>query len=233
MHAADRVIAVSYLTRNIIIRRYGVSGDKVDVVYNGVERNGNGGIGMAGIKKDERVVLFLGRITMQKGPEYFLGAAKKVLEVMDNVKFVMAGSGDMMRRTIELAAELGIGNKVLFTGFLRGEDVRKVYEMADLYVMPSVSEPFGIAPLEALNHDVPVLISKQSGVSEVLTHALKADFWDVNEIANKIIAVLKYSPLRMTLKEHGNFEVRKLKWEDAAARCLEIYNQLLSSAVCV
>jgi glycogen synthase len=234
MHAADKMIAVSYLTRNIIIGRYGVSSDKVEVVYNGVERNGNGlGLGTTGIKKDEKIVLFLGRITMQKGPEYFLGAAKKVLEVMDDVKFVMAGSGDMMRKTIELAAELGIGSKVLFTGFLRGEDVRKVYEMADLYVMPSVSEPFGIAPLEALNHDVPVLISKQSGVSEVLTHVLKADFWDVNEIANKIVAVLKYPPLQMTLREYGNFEVRKLKWEDAAQKCQQIYNQLLSSAVCV
>lgn len=234
MHAADKIIAVSYLTKNIIISRYGVDSDKVEVVYNGVERNGNGiNIGATDIKKDEKIVLFLGRITMQKGPEYFLGAAKKVLEVMDNVKFVMAGAGDMMRRTIELAAELGIGNKVLFTGFLRGEDVRKIYEMADLYVMPSVSEPFGIAPLEALNYDVPVLISKQSGVSEVLTHVLKADFWDVNEIANKIVAVLKYSPLQMTLREHGNFEVRKLKWEDAAAKCLQVYNQLLSSTVCV
>lgn len=234
MHAADRVIAVSFLTRNIIISRYGVPSDKVEVVYNGVERNGNGfSFGRIGIRKDEKIVLFLGRITMQKGPEYFLGAAKKVLEVMDNVKFVMAGSGDMMRKAVELAAHLGIGGKVLFTGFLRGEDVRKVYEMADLYVMPSVSEPFGIAPLEALNHDVPVLISKQSGVSEVLTHVLKADFWDVNEIANKIVAVLKYPPLQMALKEHGNFEVRRLRWEDAAEKCLQVYNQLSASAVCV
>jgi glycosyltransferase involved in cell wall biosynthesis len=234
MHAADKVIAVSYLTRNIIISRYSVPGDKVEVVYNGIERNGNGfRFGKMDIIKDEKIVLFLGRITMQKGPEYFLGAAKKVLEIMDNVKFVMAGSGDMMRKTIELAAELGIGSKILFTGFLRGEDVRKVYERADLYVMPSVSEPFGIAPLEALNHDIPVLISKQSGVSEVLTHVLKADFWDVNEIANKIIAVLKYPPLQMTLKEHGNFEVRKLKWEDAAEKCRQIYLQLIERAVCV
>jgi glycosyltransferase involved in cell wall biosynthesis len=234
VHAADRVIAVSFLTRNIIISRYGVTGDKVEVIYNGIERNGNGfNFGRIDIKKEEKIVLFLGRITMQKGPEYFLGAAKKVLEVMDNVKFVMAGSGDMMRKSVELAAQLGIGSKVLFTGFLRGEDVRKVYEMADLYVMPSVSEPFGLAPLEALNHDVPVLISRQSGVSEVLTHVLKADFWDVNEIANKIVAVLKYPPLQIALKEHGNFEVRKLKWEDAAEKCSQLYNQLTASAVCV
>ncbi|MCX5633455.1 MAG: glycosyltransferase family 4 protein [Phycisphaerae bacterium] len=234
MHAADKIIAVSFLTRNIIISRYGITGDKVEVVYNGVERNGNGlSFNRIGINKDEKIVLFLGRITMQKGPEYFLGAAKKVLEVMDNVKFVMAGSGDMMRKAVELAANLGIGSKVLFTGFLRGEDVRKVYEMADLYVMTSVSEPFGIAPLEALNNDVPVLISRQSGVSEVLTHVLKADFWDVNEIANKIVAVLKYPPLQMALREHGNYEVRKLKWDDAAQKCMQIYNQLSASTVCV
>jgi len=164
---------------------------------------------------------------MQKGPEYFLQAAKKVLQVMSDVKFVMVGSGDLMHRAIEMAAELGIGQKVLFTGFLRGEDVQKIYKMADLYVMPSVSEPFGIAPLEALDNDVPVIISKQSGVSEVLVHALKVDFWDVNEIANKIVAVLKYPPLQMTLRSHGNFEVRKLRWRDAAVKCAKIYEGLL------
>lgn len=227
IHQAERVIAVSHFTRNIIISRYGVSGDKVEVVYNGVERNANWTAVDTGISKDEKIVLFLGRITMQKGPEYFLQAAKRVLEVMDNVKFVMAGSGDLMHRAIELAAELGIGQKVLFTGFLRGEDVQKIYKMADLYVMPSVSEPFGIAPLEALDNDVPVLISKQSGVSEVLVHALKVDFWDVNEIANKIVAVLKYPPLQMTLRSHGNFEVRRLRWTDAAAKCAKIYEEML------
>ena len=228
MHAAEKVIAVSHLTRNTIISRYGVSGDKVEVVYNGVERNGdNRMIPMSGIGGGEKIVLFLGRITMQKGPEYFLMAAKRVLEEIDNVKFVMAGSGDMMNRTIEMAAEMGIGHKVLFTGFLRGEDVEKMYEMADLYVMPSVSEPFGIAPLEALNHDVPVLISKQSGVAEVLTHVLKVDFWDVNEMANKIVAVLKYPPLQLTLREHGNFEVRRLRWQDAAQKCARVYSEIL------
>jgi len=229
MQRADKVIAVSHFTRSIIISRYGISGEKVEVVHNGVERNGNGERALAdtGIRNDEKIVLFLGRITMQKGPEYFLYAAKKVLEVMGNVKFVMAGSGDMMHRAIELAAELGIGSKVLFTGFLRGQDVQKIYSMADLYVMPSVSEPFGIAPLEALGNDVPVIISKQSGVSEVLIHALKVDFWDVEEIANKIVAVLKYPPLQMTLKHHGNFEVRKLRWKDSAEKCARIYEETL------
>jgi len=227
MERADKVIAVSYFTRNIITRRYGISGEKVEVVHNGVEHNGNWTLAESGISKNERIVLFLGRITMQKGPEYFLRAAKKVLEVMDNVKFVMAGSGDLMHRAVEMAAELGIGHKVLFTGFLRGQDVQKIYKMADLFVMPSVSEPFGLVPLEALDNDVPVIISKQSGVSEVLTHALKVDFWDVNEIANKIIAVLKYPPLEMTLRNHGNFEVRKLRWKDSAQKCAKIYEEAL------
>ncbi len=236
MHVANMVIAVSYFTRNIIINRYGVDPDKVEVVHNGVDRNGNGNgngqwpLSKTGINKDEKIVLFLGRITMQKGPEYFLQAAKKVLEVMDNVKFVMAGSGDLMRKSVEMAAGLGIGHKVLFTGFLRGEDVRRIYKMADLFVMPSVSEPFGIVPLEALENDVPVIISKQSGVSEVLMHALKVDFWDVNEIANKIIAVLKYPPLEITLRNYGNFEVRRLRWKDSAEKCLRVYRELIASA---
>ncbi len=233
MHCADRVIAVSHFTRGIIISRYGVSGDKVEVVYNGVERNGrtHWPAELTTIKKDERIVLFLGRITMQKGPDYFLRAAKKVLEKMDDVKFVMAGSGDLMHRAVEMAAELGIGSKVLFTGFLCGEDVQKIYKMADLYVMPSVSEPFGIAPLEALDNDVPVIISKQSGVSEVLKHALKVDFWDVDEMANKIVAVLKYPPLGVTLRSHGNYEVRKLQWKDCAAACNRLYEEMLVAAV--
>jgi glycogen synthase len=226
MHGAMKVIAVSYLTKNIITHHYGIDPAKVEVVYNAIESTGNGfDEEKYSIKKDEKIVLFLGRITMQKGPEYFLAAAKKVLEVMENVKFVMAGSGDMIRRTIEMAAAMGIGHKVLFTGFLRGGDVEKVFKMADLYVMPSVSEPFGIAPLEAISHDVPVIISKQSGVSEVLTHALKVDFWDVNEMANKIVAVLRHPPLASTLRQHGSFEVRRMSWTDAARGCVQVYEQ--------
>jgi len=224
MHGAIRVVAVSYLTKNLITHHYGIDPGKVEVVYNAIEANGNGfDPEKYDIHNDEKIVLFLGRITMQKGPEYFLAAAKKVLEVMDNVKFVMAGSGDMIRRTVEMAATMGIGHKVLFTGFLRGGDVEKVFKMADLYVMPSVSEPFGIAPLEAMSHDVPVIISKQSGVSEVLTHALKVDFWDINEMANKIVAVLRHPPLASTLRQHGNFEVRRLSWTDAAKQCVQVY----------
>ncbi|HSI34154.1 MAG TPA: glycosyltransferase [Tepidisphaeraceae bacterium] len=227
MHAAMKVIAVSILTKNICVHHYGVDPSKVEVVYNAVEVNGNGDFDEEKYKihSDEKIVLFLGRITMQKGPEYFLAAAKKVLEVMDNVKFVMAGSGDMIRRVIEMAAAMGIGHKVLFTGFLRGPDVERVFKMADLYVMPSVSEPFGIAPLEAMSHDVPVIVSKQSGVSEVLNHALKVDFWDINEMANKIVAVLRHPPLASTLRQHGSFDVRKRTWTDAARECVDVYGQ--------
>jgi glycosyltransferase involved in cell wall biosynthesis len=229
MHGAIKVITVSHLTRNLVIHHYGIDPEKVEVVHNAIDTNGNSfDEEQYKIHKDEKIVLFLGRITMQKGPEYFIAAAKKVLEVMDNVKFVMAGSGDMIRRTIEMAAAMGIGHKVLFTGFLRGSDVEKVFKLADLYVMPSVSEPFGIAPLEAMSHDVPVIVSKQSGVSEVLNHALKVDFWDINEMANKIIAVLKHPPLASTLRQHGSFEVRRRNWTDAARGCLVVYDQALA-----
>ncbi len=229
MHGAMKVIAVSYLTKQICSHHYGVDPAKIEVVYNAIEPQHNGHFDQERYKihSDEKIVLFLGRITHQKGPEYFLTAAKRVLEVMDNVKFVMAGSGDMIRRTIEMAASLGIGHKVLFTGFLRGGDVEKVFRMADLYVMPSVSEPFGIAPLEAISHDVPVLISKQSGVSEVLQHALKVDFWDTTEMANKIVAVLRHPPLASTLRQHGSFEISQLSWTDSARRCVEIYGQAM------
>lgn len=228
MQAAIRVIAVSQLTKNIVASRYAVDPRKVEVVYNGIESNETPRLEGMKIRSRDKIVLFLGRITMQKGPEFFVAAAKRVLEKMDNVKFLVAGSGDMARRMIELAAEMGIGHKVLFTGFLRGRDVERVFQMADLYVMPSVSEPFGIAPLEALANGTPALISKQSGVSEVLTHALKVDFWDVDEMANKIVAVLRHPPLRQTLREHGEMDVRRLTWEGAAERCLQVYRGVIS-----
>ncbi len=230
VQAATKVIAVSHLTRNIVLKHYGVDPRKVEVVYNAIDDNGHEGeLELPPITSNDRIVLFLGRITMQKGPEYFLAAAKRVLEVMDNVKFVMAGSGDMTRRMIEQAAQMGIGHKVLFTGFLRGNDVRRIFRMADLYVMPSVSEPFGLTPLEALSNDVPVLISKQSGVAEVLSHALKVDFWDVDEMANKIIAVLRHPPLHATLRDHGSFEVKRFSWTDSAANCIKVYQAALGA----
>ena len=231
MTAADRVITVSYLTKRVVTKRYGVPSAKVDVVYNAIDRDGSPRTDIPVIRRDEKIVLFLGRITMQKGPDYFVRAAKRVLGVMKNVRFVMAGSGDMVRSSIELAASLGIGHKVLFTGFLRGKDVERMFRMADLYVMPSVSEPFGIAPLEAISQDVPVIISKQSGVSEILTHALKVDFWDVDEMANKIVAVLRHPPLHATLRDHGSFEVSRLKWRDSAEACVAAYDRAIEAYV--
>ncbi|MDI9403655.1 MAG: glycosyltransferase [Limnohabitans sp.] len=228
MHGATRAIAVSMLTKNVCINRYGVDASKIDVVYNGVDLN-PADAGVQPIHSKDKIVLYFGRITMQKGPEYFIQAAKKVLEYMDNVKFVVAGSGDQAQRMIEMAAQLGIGNKVLFTGFLRGRDIARVFAMADLYVMPSVSEPFGIAPLEAMSHNVPVLISKSSGVSEVLMHALKVDFWDIEDMADKIIAVLRHPPLSRQLVEHGSFEIRGINWDGAATRTIRCYNRAIAA----
>jgi glycosyltransferase involved in cell wall biosynthesis len=229
MHSADAVVCVSYLTRNIAITRYGVDPAKIEVVYNATELPSLSDWQLKPIRGTEKIVLFLGRMTMQKGPEYFLRAAKKVVEKFTDVRFVMAGSGDMITRCIEEAAALGIGRYVTFTGFLRGKDVDRVFSMADLYVMPSVSEPFGIAPLEALSHNVPVMISKQSGVSEVLTHALKVDFWDIEEMANKILAVLRHPPLQRTLRQHGQIELRKLSWKESAIQLKGIYERLVQA----
>jgi glycosyltransferase involved in cell wall biosynthesis len=227
MHGAMRVLAVSQLTKNVVMRRYSVPDAKVSVVYNGVDLEPTQGEHNIAIQSRDKIVLYFGRITYQKGPEYFIHAARRVLEYMDNVKFVVAGSGDQAARMIEMAAHMGIGHKVLFTGFLRGRDIKRVFALADLYVMPSVSEPFGIAPLEAMGHDVPVLISKSSGVSEVLIHALKCDFWDIDDMANKIIAVLRHPPLSATLTEHGSFEVRKITWDGAAAKCERVYRSVI------
>jgi glycosyltransferase involved in cell wall biosynthesis len=227
---ADAVIAVSYLTRGILASRYGVPAEKIAVIYNAIDVDGVGRLKRSDpqpIMRDEKIVLFLGRITMQKGPEYFLAAARKVLQVCGNVRFVMAGSGNLVERAMQLARDMGIGDRVLFPGFLRGPDVERMFRSADLYVMPSVSEPFGIAALEAISYDVPVLMSKQSGVSEVLRHVLKVDFWDVDEMANKIVAVLRHPPLHATLKAQAGFEVRRLTWADAAKRCLEVYDLVL------
>jgi glycogen(starch) synthase len=229
MHAALRVVAVSNLTSSICQRRYGVDISKIDVVWNGIDADTEQPPAGAAIASRDRIVLFLGRITMQKGPEYFVRAAKRVLEKIDNVKFVMAGSGDMWTRTIEEAAALGIGHKFTWPGFLRGADVDRAFQMADCYVMPSVSEPFGIAPLEAMRNDVPVIISKQSGVSEALTHALKVDFWDIDEMANMIVAVLRHPPLGETLREHGAFELRKLTWDGAASKCVKAYEKAIAA----
>ena len=232
MHAADKVITVSNYTRGILLQHYGLSAEKIEVVYNGASNNHApaNSVPQPPPAKREKIVLFLGRITMQKGPEYFLRAAKRVLEKMNNVKFIMAGDGDMFAQSINLAAELRISHKVFFTRFLRGDEVHKAYAMADLYVMPSVSEPFGIAPLEALQHDVPVLISKQSGIGETLRNALKVDFWDIDEMANKMVAVLRHRCLEKMLSSEGRKEAARFRWEDSAAKVLGVYEGVLRTS---
>jgi len=232
MHAATRVITVSNYTRTIVINRYAVPPAKVEVVYNGVDPSAwnRPAPRPPRLPGSDRNVLFVGRITWQKGPEYFLQAAKRVLEKISNVRFIMAGDGDRLHGIVELAAWLGIGHRVRFTHFLRGEEIQKAYRMADLYVMPSVSEPFGIAPLEALLNDVPVLISKQSGLAETFRHALKVDFWDTVEMANKIVAVLRHGPLAEVLLANGQVEARRFRWEDSAAKVDDIYRRTLNVA---
>ena len=175
------------------------------------------------IEPGEKLVLFLGRLTGQKGPEYFLAAAKKVLEEMPEARFVLAGDGDLAGPLAEQAVELGIAHRTLFAGFLNAADVEQIFAQADLYVMPSVSEPFGIASLEAMSHGVPTIVSKQSGVTEVVENALKVDFWDTDGMADKMVAVLRHPPLAGEMGERGGFEVRRMKWDDAAAACLRVY----------
>jgi len=170
----------------------------------------------------------LGRITFQKGPEYFILAASKILQKMDNVRFVMAGSGDMMYKMVRMAARLGIANKFNFTGFLKGDDVYKMLRLSDIYIMPSISEPFGISPLEALQSNVPVIISNQSGVAEILTHAIKTDFWDIDAIADSIYGILKYPALSRMFIKHGKKEVDDLSWENSARQVKAVYNKALS-----
>ena len=228
MHKADKIIAVSNFTKNKIVTHYGVPAEKIRVVHNAVDFSQHYYDESFEIKKTDKVVLFLGRVTLQKGPDYFVYAAKKVLEHEKNVKFIIAGSGDMEPFIVEKAAELGISSNILFAGFLSQNDVDRAYKMADVYVMPSVSEPFGITTLEAMKNKAPVIVSKQSGVSEVIKHCLKVDFWDINEMSNKIIALLRYKPLHETLKESGYFEVKKFNWDIPAEKCINVYNELIS-----
>ena len=226
MQAADKVVAVSELTRNIVINKYGISPDKVVAVHNAVDFSGRENLEVErGVK--EKVVTFLGRITFQKGPEYFIDAAAKVLKRTKNVRFVMAGSGDMMNRAICQVARLGIADRFHFTGFLRGTDVQKMFALSDVYIMPSVSEPFGISPLEAMRSNVPSIISFQSGAAEILKYAFKVDFWDVDAMADDIYALLQYPALSSFASKQGLDEVNALKWDRATAKLKTIYESLI------
>ncbi|BDX38470.1 glycosyl transferase [Tenuifilaceae bacterium CYCD] len=226
MEVADRIITVSNYTRNIVITRYGIPEEKVITVHNGVDFSNHEELDLnRGVP--EKVVTFLGRVTFQKGPDYFVEAANKVLKRNSNVRFVMAGSGDMLNRMIRRVAKLGIADRFHFTGFLKGQDVNQMFALSDVYVMPSVSEPFGISPLEAMRSNVPVIISKQSGVSEVLRYALKVDFWDVDALADSISGLINYQALSKFFIKHGQEEVNNLKWDNASKQVVEIYRSVI------
>ena len=230
MEYADGIIAVSNFTKEKIIKHYGIPAEKIEVVHNGIDECDYANIpdSLSELNRNgQKIVLFAGRITIQKGPEYFIRAAKRVLEHNPNVLFLVAGSGDMERQMMLEAAHLGISNNVMFVGFLRGDDLSAVYRTADLFVMPSVSEPFGITPLESIIAGAPVLISKQSGVSEVLTHALKTDFWDTDDMANKILGVVSHRSLWQTLWGNSREEVKKITWDAASKKCIDYYAKMI------
>jgi len=229
LNKADHIIAVSDFTKKILIRKYGIEAGKIDVVHNGVTHepvHADSRFDFTALKKGGgKIVLFLGRMTLMKGPDYFIRAAQKVLQYEPNTYFILVGTGDMEHRMIELAANLGISDRVLFAGFMRGD--RALYNAADLYVLPSVSEPFGITPLEAIDAGTPVLMSRQSGVSEVIQNALKVDFWNVDEMAEKIIAVLRHKSLKNTLAFNAAQELVLVNWNKAAKKVQQVYRSIL------
>ncbi len=226
MNMADKVITVSNLTKNIVTKHYGIDPNKVQTVYNAVEpQEAEKTQYQKNVK--EKVVTFLGRITYQKGPAYFINAAKKVLSKTNDVRFVMAGNGDMFKEMIRYAAHLGISDKFHFTDFLKGDEVTKMFAVSDVYVMPSVSEPFGISPLEAMRSNVPVIISKQSGVAEVIQNAIKVDYWDEDALADAIYGLVKYAGLSSTFIKQSKDEVDAMKWDKPAKELKDIYESLM------
>ena len=227
MEHADHIITVSNLTRRTVIEKYGINPDKVTTVHNAVIPLDDDLLNLKRRTHDEKVVTFLGRITMQKGPEYFVEAAAKVLKKNKNVRFVMAGSGDMMDDMIRLAARRGIADRLHFTGFLRGKEVYQMLRDSDVYIMPSVSEPFGISPLEAMEMGVPSIISKQSGCAEILTNVIKTDYWDIDAMADAIHAIISYPALYNQLREDGIEEIHGITWEKAGKKVIDIYNSLI------
>ena len=227
MEHADHIITVSNLTRRTVIEKYGINPDKVTTVHNAVIPLDYDLLNLKRRTHDEKVVTFLGRITMQKGPEYFVEAAAKVLKKNKNVRFVMAGSGDMMDDMIRLAARRGIADRFHFTGFLRGKEVYQMLRDSDVYIMPSVSEPFGISPLEAMEMGVPSIISKQSGCAEILTNVIKTDYWDIDAMADAIHAIISYPALYNQLREDGIEEIHGITWEKAGKKVIDIYNSLI------
>ena len=226
MDAANHIITVSNLTRNIVIEKYFQDPKKVTTVHNAVEPLPDVD-SYVKTPRSDKIVTFLGRITMQKGPEYFVEAANRVLKKNKKVRFVMAGNGDMMQDMINLAAKRGITDRFHFTGFLKGRQVYQMLADSDVYIMPSVSEPFGISPLEAMQVGTPTIISKQSGCSEILTHSIKIDYWDIDGMADAVNAIIRNPAMYKSLHELGREEVNNIRWEDAGKKVIKIYNSLL------
>ena len=227
MNQADHIITVSNLTRKTVIEKYGISPDKVTTVHNAVMPLPDE---LKNVQKPEikdKIVTFLGRITMQKGPEYFVEAAAKVLRKVHNVRFVMAGGGDMMEKMIALAARRNISDRFHFAGFLRGKEVYEMLKASDVFIMPSVSEPFGIVPLEAMQMGTPSIISKQSGCAEILENVIKVDYWDVEDMANAIYSIITYPAMYKQLQEQGLEEVDQIVWKKAGAKVINIYKRVL------
>ncbi|MDR2824167.1 MAG: glycosyltransferase [Prevotellaceae bacterium] len=226
MDNADHIMCVSNLTRNIVIEKYHQPPHKVTTVHNAVEPLENVEQYVKTPRQD-KIVTFLGRITMQKGPEYFVEAAHSVLQRTKNVRFVMAGSGDMYNAMVELAAHSSIADRFHFPGFLRGKQVQQMLAESDVYIMPSVSEPFGISPLEAMQVGTPSIISKQSGCAEILTHAIKTDYWDIDGMADAIYSIVKYPSMYRQLSELGRAEVNRITWYDAGLKVKRIYDLVM------
>jgi glycogen(starch) synthase len=223
---ADRVVAVSGYTAEVVANRYGVRPERIRVVHNAIDAKET--VGNWSVGETEPLVLFAGRITSQKGPEYFVEAAARVAGEMPSVKFAVAGSGDRMRAMMERVAERGLSDRFLFTGFLPPAELDRLYARADVYVMPSASEPFGLTALEALQHGTPVIVSKTAGVAEIVRNLLRVDFGDVDGLASRILSVLLFPPLRDALASRGRAEVRRLSWREAAGRCLMVYRELVA-----
>jgi glycogen(starch) synthase len=227
---ADKIITVSNFTRDIIINKHGVNPDKVEVIHNGCDtfEPPRHEPALAGLKADgKKIVLYLGRITIQKGVDHFVNAARKVIDADPNVVFVIAGWGDMSNQIIEQVGRLGLSKHVIFAGALWEEERDRMYQSVDLVVMPSVSEPFGLVPLEALQHGTASLVTHQSGVAEVTTHVLKVDFWDADEMANKILSALRYPVMREQMVKEGKKALPNLAWDKTSKKVTQLYKNLL------
>ncbi len=226
---ADHIITVSELTRRTVIDKYGIDPAKVTTVHNAVIPLGDDLLNLPRREGKDKVITFLGRITMQKGPEYFVEAAAKVLQKDKHVRFVMAGGGDMEQAMINLAAKRGIADRFHFTGFLKGKEVYQMFRDSDVYVMPSVSEPFGISPLEAMEMGVPSIISKQSGCAEILDNVIKTDYWDIDAMADAMHALTSYPALHKELKDRGIEEIHGITWEKAGKKVIDIYKKVINN----